>query len=206
MKTIRTLSRSTALALTMISSLALAKAKYEPGSYAIDPAHSSVGFEVPHLVISTVEGKFTAYSGNIEFDEKLDKSKVEVSIETKSVDTGTLKRDNHLRSGDFFDVEKFPTMTFKSTAVKGSLENLQVIGDLTIKGITKSVTLKGKYLGSVVDGYGNHKVAFNLKTEVNRKDFGLTWNSMVEAGPVVGDKVTIELKVQAAKAQPAAAK
>jgi len=178
-------------------------AKYEAGSYDIDPAHSSVGFEIPHLVISTVEGKFNSFSGKIDLNEKIEKSSVEVSIETASIDTGVKKRDDHLRSGDFFDVDKKENknITFKSTSVQGSLENLEIKGQLTIKGKTNPVTLKTKYLGTVVDGYGNKKVAFNAKTEINRQDFGLTWSSMIEAGPAVGDTVTITLKIQAAKSK-----
>lgn len=194
------------LALSFCSTLALASGKYESGSYNIDPAHSSVGFEIPHLVISSVDGKFTSYEGTIDLNDKIEKSKVNVVIDVKSIDTGNAKRDDHLRSADFFEIAKTPKMTFKSTSVSGSLNDLQIIGDLTIKGVTKKVTLKGKYLGSVADGFGNQKIAFNAKTEINRKDFGLTWSNMVEAGPVVGDQVTIELKIQAAKVKKQAAK
>lgn len=198
MKTIKLLSLSTAALL--ISSLSFAAANpYQPGKYEIDTAHSSVGFEVQHLVISSVEGKFNTFSGTIDLSDKIEKSKVDVTIDPKSIDTGNNKRDDHLRSADFFDVEKAPKMSFKSTSVKGTLDNLEITGNLTMKGVTKKVTLKGKFLGNVKDGFGNEKVAFVADTEINRKDFGLNWNSMVEAGPVVGDKVTVRLKIQAAK-------
>lgn len=193
------LALNSALALSLVSTIGLAKTQYEPGKYSIDPSHSHIGFEVPHLVISSVEGKFTEFSGTIQLKENLSLSSVDVDIKTNSIDTGTQKRDDHLRSADFFEVEKFPKITFKSTAVKGNLKSLRITGDLTIKGTTKKVTLTGKYLGSVTDGYGNKKVAFDLNTEINRKDFGLNWSSMVEAGPVVGDDVTINLKIQAAQ-------
>ena len=184
---------------TLTSALGFAKGDYTPGKYAIDSMHSSVAFEIPHLVISSVEGKFKSFSGNLDLKKDLDDSSVTATIDVASIDTGVEKRDNHLKSGDFFDAAKHKSITFKSTKVSGSAKDLKIKGDLTIKGITKTVTLKGKLLGSVTDGYGNQKVAFTAKTEISRKDFGLTWNNMVEAGPVVGDEVTIELKIQAAK-------
>ncbi len=197
MKTMKLLSLSTLA--TLVASVAVASTSYQPGKYEIDTAHSSVGFEVPHLVISSVEGKFTTFIGTIDLNKNLEKSKVEVTIDPKSIDTGNSKRDDHLRSADFFDVEKAPKMTFKSTSVKGTPDNFEIVGDLTMKGVTKKVTLKGKYLGTVKDGFGNEKTAFVAETQLNRKDFGLNWNSMVEAGPVVGDTVTVRLKIQAAK-------
>lgn len=194
------LSRFTfGLLLASVANATAPKVSYDAGKYTIDPMHSSVTFEVPHLVISTVEGKFTSFSGNLEMDKAIEKSKVDVSIETKSIDTGVGKRDDHLKSPDFFEVAKFPVMSFKSSSVKGTPEDFVIQGDLTIKGITKKVNLKSKYLGSVVDGYGNKKAAFIATTEISRKEFGLTWNSMVEAGPVVGDAISIKLKIQAAK-------
>lgn len=186
------------LAGTLFALSAQAK-NIEAATYDIDPAHSKVGFEIPHLVISTVEGRFKEYSGTIVIDPKLDKSSVEAKLEVKSIDTSIDKRDEHLKSADFFDAEKNPQITFKSTKVAGKPESLKITGDLTIKGVTKSVTLDGKYLGAVKDGYGNEKIAFDLKGKIKRQDFGLTWSQAVEAGPVVGDQVTISLKIQAAK-------
>lgn len=177
----------------------LAMAQIPAGSYKIDPLHTKVGFSIAHLVIAEVEGRFDKFEGTILVDAKTAKSSVETAIDVASIDTGIKDRDDHLRSADFFDVAKNPKMTFKSKKVALSGKNLTVDGDLTIKGITKPVTLKGKYLGAVKDGYGQDKVAFDLSTTIKRQDFGLTWSSMVEAGPVVGDEVTISLKVQAAK-------
>ncbi|MCB0421115.1 MAG: YceI family protein [Bdellovibrionales bacterium] len=175
----------------------------DSGVYQIDPVHSHVGFEVPHLVISSVEGKFKEFSGTIEINEKtFSKSKVEATIKVSSIDTGTEKRDNHLKSKDFFEVETYPDMKFVSQKISGNKKKFTMTGQLTIKGKTRTVTFSSKFLGTVKDGYGNLKAAFVAETEVNRKDFGLTWNSMVEAGPVVGDDVKITLKVQAAKAAP----
>ena len=176
-----------------------AESKYVAANYQVDPMHSKVGFEIPHLVISTVEGRFTKFDGNIELADKFDKSKVNVNVEIASVDTGVQKRDDHLKSPEFFDAAKFPSMKFESTAVSGTPEDFKMTGNLTIKGVTKKVVFDGKYLGSVKDGYGQDKTAFQAKTKINRKDFGLTWNKMVEAGPTVGDEVTIDLRIQAAK-------
>lgn len=192
----------TIIMLTCISlNISQAKTNYAIGTYNIDVAHSKVGFEVPHLVISTVEGRFDDYSGKIELAKKFSDSKVEVEIKTNSIDTAIAKRDSHLKSADFFDAEKYPTISFKGKKFIGNPDSFKVVGDLTIKGVTKKVQLEGKYLGMVKDGYGNQKTAFQAKTAINRKDFGLNWNSMVEAGPVVGDQVSISLKVQATKAK-----
>lgn len=190
-----------ALALTTGSTLGLAAAPapaYKAGTYQVDAAHSKVGFEIPHLVISTVEGRFNDVAGTIELAQKFEASKATVTAQTKSIDTGVAKRDDHLRSGDFFDAAKFPEMKFVSTGFKGSPEAFRITGNLTIKGVTKPVTFDAKYLGLVADGYGNEKAAFSAKAKISRKDFGLTWNNVVEAGPVVGDEVSIELKLQAA--------
>lgn len=191
---------STALALLLLTTAAhAADAKFEAGSYQLDPAHSKVGFEVTHLVISTVEGRFTKFDGSLDLAEPFDKSTVAVNVDTTSVDTGNGKRDDHLKSADFFDTAKFPTMTFNGTEIKGTPASFTLTGDLTIHGITKKVTFDAKYLGTVGDGHGNQKAAFQATARIKRKDFGLTWNSLVEAGPVVGDDVTLDLRVQAAK-------
>lgn len=192
--------------LTLISALTFAgfahaadAPKYAAGAYQIDPAHSKVGFEIPHLVISSVEGRFNAFEGTLDLNEKFEKSKVKFSVDISSIDTGNSKRDDHLKSPDFFDAGKYPKMTFESTEVKGTPEGFKLTGNLTIHGVTKPQTFEAKYTGSAKDGYGNEKAAFTAKKEISRKEYGLTWNNMVEAGPVVGDKVTIDLKIQAAK-------
>lgn len=195
-----------AVATTLLMTVSAFAKEYKAGKYDIDAAHSKVGFEIPHLVISTVEGRFTDYKGNIVLDKRFAKSKFNVTINTKSIDTSVAKRDEHLRSADFFEVEKYPEIKFVSTNVSGNPEKFSVKGNLTIKGVTKPVTLEGQFLGMVKDGFGNEKAAFSAKTKINRKDFGLTWNNVVEAGPVVGDQVTIDLRVQAALEQPKAKK
>jgi polyisoprenoid-binding protein YceI len=175
---------------------------YTAGTYQIDLMHSKVGFEVPHLVISSVDGRFNEYEGELVLNEKLENSKLSVSINVNSIDTAIAKRDEHLRGTDFFDTAKFPKITFKSKKVTGSTNAMKIAGDLTIKGVTKEVTLEAKYLGSAKDGYGNLKIAFEAETKISRKAFGLTWNQLIEAGPAIGDEVAIKIKVQGAKVEP----
>ena len=161
------------------------------GKYNIDSMHSKVGFEVPHLVISSVEGKFNQFEGTINVDSKIEKSKVELNVDTASVDTGVTKRDDHLKSPDFFDSKKFPKMTFTSTKISQNEDEITLTGTLKIKDKSKEVTIVAKYLGEVKDGYGQQKIAFKGKTKINRKEFGLTWSQAVEAGPIVGDDIEI---------------
>lgn len=184
--------------MTLISATAFAK-EIPAGTYAIDPAHSKVGFEIPHLVISTVEGRFTQFDGQIVIDPNLAKSKANLNIEVASINTDIKDRDSHLKSADFFDAAKHTKIVFVSKKVVGTADDLKIVGDLTIKGKKKEVTLDVKYLGEVKDAYGNLKLAFTATSKINRKDFGLTWSSMVEAGPTVGDEVTLKVNIQAAK-------
>lgn len=189
----------TTLTTLTLTSTAYANKKLEAGKYNVDTMHSSVLFEIPHLVISTVEGKFKAYSGAVVIDSKFNKSSLEAEVDVASIDTAVADRDAHLKSPDFFDVAKYPKMKFKSTAITGTEKAFKVTGDLTIRDVTKKVTFAGEYKGTVTDGYGNTKAAFVVSTKINRQDFGLKWSNMVEAGPVVGNEVTITLKIQAAK-------
>jgi polyisoprenoid-binding protein YceI len=176
--------------------------------YTFDLSHSSVGFHVRHLMISKVHGRFTSWNGTLEIDEAdLRRSKVAVEIDAASVDTKEAKRDEHLRSADFFDVEKFPHLTFTSTAVEVvDDENLRVTGDLTIHGITRPVVLAVERSPEVKDPWGGTRTGFSATATVSRKDFGLTWNALLEAGGVaVGDKITIQLEIEAILAAAAAA-
>lgn len=172
---------------------------YTAGSYQLDPMHSKIGFEVSHLVISTVEGKFTKVEGSINLAPEFQNSVFQAKIDASSIDTGVGQRDDHLRSADFFNVSENPSLDFQSTQVLGTLEKFKIIGDLTIRGVTRQVILESKYLGTVTDGYGNEKIAIQAKAKINRKDFGLTWNSLVEIGPVVGDEISLDLRIQAAR-------
>lgn len=169
------------------------------GTYQIDPVHSHIGFEIPHLVISSVEGTFGAAEGQLLVADKFEASSVKASVKVDSINTNNADRDAHLKSADFFDAKKHPGMTFESTALTGTPQAFKLTGNLTIKGVTKKVTFDGKYTGTAADPFGNQKVAFTATSVINRKDFGLTWNKAVEAGPVVGDDVTIRLKIQAGR-------
>lgn len=166
------------------------------GKYSVDPAHSKVGFEIPHLVISSVEGRFAAFESEIELADKFTDSKVSATVDTASIDTANADRDKHLKSADFFDTAKYPKMTFKSKKITGTANDFKIVGDLTIKDKTKEVTLDGKFLGTVKDPNGNTKAAFTATGKIIRQQFGLNWSKLVEAGPLVGDEVTINLKIQ----------
>lgn len=172
-------------------------------NWNFDLSHSSVNFHVRHLMVSKVHGRFSLWSGSLLIDnDDMTKSRVEVSIDATSVDTKEEKRDAHLRSADFFDVEKFPALTFKSTAVeKVGDEELAVTGNLTIHGVTKSVKLAVELGGVAKDPWGGTRTGFSAKTSINRKDYGLGWNSVLEAGGVlVGEKVEITLEIEAVQA------
>ena len=165
----------------------------------IDPAHSTVQFSVRHLVISKVHGAFTRWSGTIDYDAaNPSESKVSAKIETASIDTREAARDQHLRSADFFDAEKYPQITFESTKVqKLDVDRYRITGDLTIHGVTREVVLETEYLGAAKDPWGNERRGFQAKTSLNRKDFGLSWNQALETGGVlVGEKVEIALDLQ----------
>ena len=192
--------KSLTLTLAFFFSLGATAADLSPGQYNIDPAHSKVGFEVAHLVVSTVEGSFATFSGKVDLAKRFTKSKVTAEVDVSSIDTGVEKRDGHLRSADFFDVANHKKMLFVSKKISGSQKSFKMTGDLTIKGVKKEVTFEGRVLGRIPnDGFGNEKLAFEATTQINRKDFGLTWNNVVEVGPVVGDLIKIELKIQAAR-------
>lgn len=172
-------------------------------TWIIDPTHSEVHFKVKHLMISTVTGTFETYEGNVETanDEDFAGSKVSFSADIDSISTGQEQRDGHLKSGDFFDAENFPKLSFASTSMeKIDDENYTVTGDLTIKGTTKQVTLKAEFGGIMGDFYGNTKAGFDISGKINRQDFGLTWGAVTEAGGVVvSDEVRLAFNIQVSK-------
>ncbi|HEY6106495.1 MAG TPA: YceI family protein [Anaeromyxobacteraceae bacterium] len=173
-------------------------------TWQIDPAHTQAIFGVKHLVISTVKGEFGKTTGTLTLDEAdVSKSKVEATVDVTTLNTREPKRDEHLRSPDFFDVAKYGTMTFKSTKVEKAGEGkLKVTGDLTIRGVTKPVTLEVTGpTAEIKDPWGNVKRGVSATAKVNRKDFGLNWSKTIEAGPVVGDEVTIEIDAELARAK-----
>jgi polyisoprenoid-binding protein YceI len=171
--------------------------------YQIDPTHSSVTFKVKHLAISSVPGRFGELSGTFSFDPaKIEASKAQATLSVSSINTMDAKRDDHLKSPDFLDASKYPSITFKSNTVeKVSDTAFKAHGDLTIHGVTKPVTLDVTYGGSAKDPWGKERAAFEAKTVINRKDFGLTWNKTIETGGlVVGDEVQITLEIEGVKA------
>jgi polyisoprenoid-binding protein YceI len=195
------MKRSLAFVLALVlPALAAAQAT----TWEIDPAHSSSNFSIKHLVVSTVRGSFGKTTGTIKLDDKdLAKSSVEATIDVNTIDTRVENRDKDLKSPNFFDAEKHPTMTFKSTKVqKAGGDKLKVTGDLTIKDQTKPVVLNVTYSKPVTGMKGEQRRAFNATTKINRKDFGLTYSKVVEAGPVVGDQVDVSIDIEAIKAQP----
>jgi polyisoprenoid-binding protein YceI len=174
----------------------------ETERWEIDSSHSSVHFAVRHLVIAKVRGSFARWSGTVHVpDGDFSKATVDVTIDAASIDTGVADRDAHLKSADFFDVAQHPELRFVGKRVQPrSGADIDVVGDLTIKGITREVVLRVEQLGQAKDPWGNLRAAFSAKTAIDRKDFGLTWNQVLEAGGVmVGDRVEIEAEIQAVK-------
>lgn len=170
------------------------------GTYTIDPGHSRIGFVARHAMVTKVRGSFNDFTGSGYFDaENPAASHFELTIEAASIDTRNADRDEHLRSNDFFDMEQFPQISFASTAVEAVDEaTYRVTGDLTIKGITKPVTLDLSYEGTATDPFGNQRLGLEGSVVVNRKDWGVTWNAPLEAGGVlVSEKVTLEFEVSA---------
>jgi polyisoprenoid-binding protein YceI len=172
-------------------------------TWNIDTTHSGIGFSVRHMVFAKVRGRFASWTGSVQLDPTdLSSASVEAEIEAASIDTGVEDRDNHLRSADFFNAEQFPTVSFKSTGVEhAGGDRYRITGDLTIRDVTREVVLDAEYGGQGKDPWGNQRVAVTAQTSIDRSDFGLTWNQVLEAGGVlVGERIDIELDVQAVRA------
>jgi polyisoprenoid-binding protein YceI len=169
--------------------------------WAIDITHSEVHFKVKHLVIATVTGSFKTFSGSLETeDNNFDGAKAEFTIDVNSIDTNQPQRDGHLKSDDFFSAAQYKDITFRNGKLVKKGEEFSLVGDLTIRNVTKPVTLAVEYGGTVVDPYGNTKAGFEINGKINRKDFGLTWNAVTEAGGmVVADEVKLHLNIEVAK-------
>lgn len=180
--------------------------KLKPGKYIIDPAHTRVSFLIDHFVVSQVQGRFNDVKGTYVLSDKMSDCKIDVTIPVSSLDTAVLKRDEHLKSADFFEVSKYPNMIFKSKKCTGNLDDFKVTGDLTIKDVTKEVTLAGKYTGSVKDSWNNIRSAVRATGKINRKNFNINYNDMVEIGPAVGDEVTINILAEGIYQDPKAPK
>ena len=189
--------------LALLGAVALARpALAETTDWTLDGTHSRVGFSVSHMVVSSVSGRFKQFTGKVELDEaNLTKSQVDISIKTESIDTDDAKRDEHLRSPDFFDAKKFPTLTFKSTKIaKVGGKKYKLTGDLTIHGVTKNVTLDAEISDAVKNPWGKMVRSVKLGGKIKRGDFDLKWNKALEAGGVlVGDDVTLDIQVEVDK-------
>jgi len=178
--------------ITALITLVFGFSSIQAQSFKVDPSHSEIGFKVKHLMISNVKGNFSKFDGSYEL-EKGKLTKLEGTVEVSSIDTDIEKRDNHLRSEDFFFVEKYPKMTFKMTKFNGD----SVTGELTIRGVTKTVTFDADVSGMIKDPWGNIRSAMTLTGKINRMDYGLKWNKALEAGGVVvGESVKLEIELE----------
>ena len=170
------------------------------GTYTIDASHSRVGFSARHAMVTKVRGAFNEYTGSAVVADGA--ASISIEISAASVDTRSADRDGHLQSGDFFDVANFPKITFKSTSVKDGGEGLVVAGDLTIKDVTKPLTIEFEYTGTAKDPFGNDRFGFEGAAEINRKDFGLTWNAALETGGIlVSENIKLEFEISAIQAK-----
>jgi len=187
----------------LAASAAFAATAMAADKYSADPSHSSIGFAVKHMVVSKVKGYFNDYTVEIVYDDKdITKSSVVVAIKSASIDTKQAKRDDHLRSPDFFDAAKFPEITFKSKRIEKSGEGYAAVGDLTMRGVTKEITLPFTIAGVVTDPYGNTRLGLSGGTKINRQDYGVSWSkSLDNGGLVVSDDVEIEIEIEAVKAK-----
>jgi polyisoprenoid-binding protein YceI len=183
--------------LTLAAMAALSASAARGGTFELDTAHTTLGFGVKHLVVSTVHGKFNAFSGTIETGDDGLPTKLEAKIDVASIDTDNADRDKHLRSADFFDAESHPAITFESTKVEKSGDGVNVTGNLTIRGVTKEVVLPLTLNGPITDPWGNTRIGLEGQTTINRKDFGLVWNKTLDGGGVVvGDDVKINVSTE----------
>jgi polyisoprenoid-binding protein YceI len=172
------------------------------GTYTIDPSHSRIGFVARHAMVTKVRGSFNEFDGSGYFDaDQPSNSHLELTIQAASIDSRNADRDGHLRSNDFFDMETYPTISYRSTAVEVvDADTYRVTGDLTMKGVTKPVTIDFEYTGTAVDPFGNTRLGLEGNVVVNRKDWGINWNAALDAGGVlVSEKVTLEFEVSAIK-------
>ena len=202
-----TIRTGRAMAMLCLGASVLLNAAYtsaETARYDVDPDHSIVEFKVAHMVISKTTGHFKDYTGFIEMDPDAGTVKaIEATIKTASVTTNQEKRDTHLRNPDFFDVAKYPTMVYKMKSYKKSGDGYTAVGDLTLRGVTKEMTLTGNLNGVTKDPWGNTRAGFTAEGKVNRKDFGMVWNNALDGGGlIVGDEVLIKLDIECIKAKP----
>jgi polyisoprenoid-binding protein YceI len=173
------------------------------GVWVIDPGHAEVGFVGRHFGLTKIRGRFTDVQGTLTTTEDIEQSSVEVTIDMASVDSGDRTRDDHLRSADFFDVERYPRATFRSAAISATDGSGRLVGDLTIKDVTRPVDLTVEYLGRVTDPWGNDRVVFSAAALINREDWGLTWNMLLDAGGwLVSKEIKLEIEVELIRQAP----
>ena len=179
-------------------------AQAEAARWNVDPEHSTIEFRVAHMLVSKTSGHFTEYQGFIVMDAEAGTVKaIEAAIKTASVNTNHPKRDAHLRNADFFDVEKYPTMTYRMKQYEKTADSYQAVGELTLRGVTKDITLTGNFNGVAKDPWGNLRAGFNAEGKLNRKDFGMVWSKSLDGGGlVVGDEVLIKLDIECIKVKP----
>lgn len=195
--------KSKVMILSMAALMLLAATSFGADKYMIDKSHSSVGFSVRHMVISSVKGSFTDFDGTIMFDEKdITKSSVNVTIKAESIDTNDENRDDHLRNEDFFDVAKYPEITFVSTKIEKSGDEFIMHGNFTMHGVTKEISMPFEINGPITDPWGNIRFGAESRLKLDRKDYGIVWNKTLDAGGLtVGNEVKIELHIEAVKAK-----
>jgi len=187
--------------LLVMASLLITGAAIGADKYKFDKAHSHIGFKVSHMVISKVNGNFNGFEGTLMLnDSDLTKSSVNVKIDAATIDTDNDDRDKHLRSDEFFNAAKYPEITFNSTKIEKADDGYILYGDLTMAGVTKKVEIPFEFNGKLKDPWGNDRVGFSGRTKVNRQDYGISWNKVLDTGGLtVGNEVTIELEVEAVK-------
>jgi len=196
----KTLFSAAAVLVALAGSAATSSAA---DKYTVDPSHSSIGFAVRHMVVSKVKGYFNEYTATILYDDKdITKSSAEVTIKTASIDTRDAKRDEHLRTPDFFDAAKYPEIAFKSKRIEKSGEGFVAVGDLTMRGVTKEISIPFTFAGVVTDPWGNTRLGLSGATKLNRQDYGVSWSKSLDSGGlVVADDVEIAIEIEAIKAK-----
>ena len=173
----------------------------EAAEYDVDPVHSSIGFSVRHMVVANVRGQFKTFSGVINYDaDDASAFRASAEVDVASIDTNNEKRDDHLRSDDFFDAATYPSITFETTSIKGDFPDITLVGNLTIRGVTKEVSLPIQLVGPITDPWGKERIGFSGSTRINRQDFGVSWSNTVDGGGlVVGDEVRLIVDIEAIK-------
>jgi len=190
------------ITFALMISFIIVNTGYTSQTYEVDPSHASIGFKIEHLVISKVKGEFRDFTATLVLDDEGLLKEASSNIKVTSIDTGITKRDDHLRSPDFFDVNVYPEISFKSKSVKQGAGNNVLVGNLTIHGVTKEVELPYKIKGPVKGPQGKTRIGFEASTVINRKDYGLTWNMVLEAGGlVVGEELELLIDLEAIKMQ-----